>query len=363
MSSSDKPLRWVLIGDGQSPHLLKWAVALSDPEFNLELWLVSSRTVLPEWAKLISPQRQFMLNLTPRHAGGNVSVLGRLPTVARWLKGVNADWLHAHYLTSHAALAWLACKGWGLRAQILGSAWGSDILVTPQRSRLHAAWTRKILRACTLTTSDSQYMAQKMLDLGASEVMTFPFGLDSLPQRLHPKQPWLFFANRGLEPIYRPLRVVQLFEQVLRKHPQARLVIANEGSLKASLQRYCADQGLNSAVEFVGRLSAEHQAFYYSNAQWYLSQPQSDSVAVSVLEAMAHGCIVLLSDLPANRELVQHGRNGCLIGESADMCMTELEHLLQQTANVSQQNRQWVQEHGMFRPAVARMMRRVRELS
>mgnify|MGYP000529454984 CR=1 FL=1 len=34
--------------------------------------------------------------------------LRTLPRLAAWLKTVRADWIHAHYLTSHGTLAWLA---------------------------------------------------------------------------------------------------------------------------------------------------------------------------------------------------------------------------------------------------------------
>jgi L-malate glycosyltransferase len=85
------------------------------------------------------------------------------------------------------------------------------------------------------------------------------------------------------------------------------LVVANDGSLRGALQAQAAALGLADRVVFVGRLDAGTQAGWYDRAQWYLSLPQSDSVAVSVLEAMAHGCIPILSDLPANRELVDSG--------------------------------------------------------
>ncbi|WP_371392038.1 glycosyltransferase, partial [Salmonella sp. M285] len=81
------------------------------------------------------------------------------------------------------------------------------------------------------------------------------------------------------------------------------LVVANDGSLRAGLEADVAARGLAGKVRFVGRLDAREQAAHYARATWFLSLPQSDSVSVSVLEAMAHGCVPLLSDLAANREL------------------------------------------------------------
>jgi glycosyltransferase involved in cell wall biosynthesis len=189
--------------------------------------------------------------------------------------------------------------------RLVGSAWGSDILVTPARGAPWRWLTRRVLRACALTTSDSQVMADRMRALGATDVMVFPFGLEAMPPAPTAKDPLLVFANRGLEPIYDPARVLQVFAVMALHRPGLRLVVANDGSLRASLEAQAERLGLGGQVQFVGRLDAATQALWYDRAQWFLSLPTSDSVAVSVLEAMAHGCIPLLSDLPANRELVR----------------------------------------------------------
>ncbi len=173
----------------------------------------------------------------------------KLPRLATWLKTVQPDWIHAHYLTSHGTLAWLATRWLGAPGRLVGSAWGSDILVTPQRSRLLRWLTRRVLRACVLSTSDSQAMTAQMRALGAGEVMTFPFGLEALPAAPAPgsKQDHLVFANRGLEPIYDPARVLALFGQLHAGWPDAQLVVANAGSLRPALERQAADAGLAGA--------------------------------------------------------------------------------------------------------------------
>ena len=46
-------MRLVLIGDGESPHLLKWARALAP---RVELWAASSRGFSPEFEALLASQ-------------------------------------------------------------------------------------------------------------------------------------------------------------------------------------------------------------------------------------------------------------------------------------------------------------------
>ena len=352
-------MRLVLLGDGESPHLLKWARALAP---RVELWAASSRGFSAEFEALLPAERRLALNTDPDHGGGNIGLLKKLPQLGAWLARVDADWIHAHYLTSHGTLAWAAKWGWRLRARIAGSAWGSDILVTPERGWGWRWLTRRVLAACAVLTSDSQHMSARMQALGAREVMTFPFGLEALPKQGAKKLPWLFFANRGLEPLYRPERVLRAFAAVAAVQAEARLIVANDGSLRAALQQQVHELGLADRIEFVGRLDAKTQAGCYAKARWYVSLPQSDSVSVSVMEAMAHECLTVLSDLPANRELLQPG-GGLILAEGEEGRLPELlQALLPVADEAGAANRAWVAAHGLFAPAVENFLNRLQSL-
>lgn len=353
-------MRLVLIGDGQSPHLLKWARALSG---RAELWAVSSRGFLPGFDAVLPPERRLALGTTPRFEGGNLALLKTLPRLARWLRGVRPDWIHAHYLSSHGTLAWLATRGLGAPGRLVGSAWGSDILVAPETSRVLRWLTQRVLRACALTTSDSQHMAERMRALGAREVMVFPFGLEAMPPAPGPKDDALFFANRGLEAIYAPQRVIEIFAAIAATWPEARLVVANDGAFRSALQARVQSLGLAGRVEFTGRLDAATQAGWYARARWYLSLPQSDSVSVSVLEAMAQGCVPILSDLPANRELVRSGDNGLVLADRELPGAAQLQALLPQAGRIAAGNRAWIAQHAMFDVCVQRFVQRLQALS
>ena len=347
------PQAYVLLGDGDSPHLLKWARALARlPQF--ELWVASSRGFIAGFDDFVPPARRLALNTRPDAAGGNLALLRQLPRLAHWLRRVQPAWIHAHYLTSHGTLAWLAQRLYGVRGQLVGSAWGSDILVTPARNALWRSLTRRVLRACVLATSDSQFMAARMRELGAGEVMVFPFGLEALPPPpgVKVKDPHLFFANRGLEPIYAPARVIEVFHALTAAMPQARLVVAHDGSLLRAVQSQVESLGLGQRVRFVGRLNAVDQAPWYDQARWYLSLPVSDSVSVSVLEAMAHGCVPILSDLPANRELVRDGDNGLIVADRALPDIGAVQACAARADRIAARNRAWVQEHALFAPCV-----------
>jgi glycosyltransferase involved in cell wall biosynthesis len=358
VSATHRSLRVVLFGDGESPHLLKWALALAP---RVDLFVASSRGLAPALAALLPAERTLLLSHDTRFSGGNAALLKTLPRLVRWLRAVDADWINAHYLTSHGTLAWLARKC-GVRARLAASAWGSDILVTPDRSALLRWATSRVLRDAAVCTSDSEYMARRMRELGARDVMTFPFGLGALPPAPASKEPRLFFANRGLEDIYDPLRVLSLFAGAAAAWPDARLVVANNGSLRDALVARANALGLAGRIDFVGRLDATAQAAVYARARWYVSVPRSDSVSVSVLEAMGHGCIPLLSELPANRELVRDGVNGLIVPDGVDAFdAAALERLAADAPAIAAANRDWVGAHALFGPSVDAFVARLEQ--
>lgn len=354
-------MKLVLIGDCEHRRTLQWARLLQP---RVRLAAISSRGFASGWKLLLPDADRLALNIEPGQGDGVAALARQLPKVGAWLAQTDADWLHAHYLTSHGTLAWAAKLGWRLRAQIAGSAWGSDILVTPNRGGSWKWLTKKALKSCAITTSDSAHMAQRMRELGAGEVMVFPFGLESMPRQNAKKQPWLCFANRGLEPIYRPQLVIEAFARIAAAQPEARLVVANDGSLRAALEADVAARGLAERVSFVGRLDAATQASHYARSTWFLSLPESDSVSVSVLEAMAHGSVPLLSELPANRELIGDSARGLIVSDaSASLEDLPARMAALDTARLAAVNRDWVAANGLFEPHVQRFLTRLRELS
>ena len=100
-------MRLVLWGDGESPHLSKWARALAP---RVELWAASSRGFAEGFAAVVPVGRRLALDTTPDAAGGNAALLLHLPRFVSWLRRVRPDWIHAHYLTSHGTMAWLATR-------------------------------------------------------------------------------------------------------------------------------------------------------------------------------------------------------------------------------------------------------------
>ncbi|MCL2186026.1 MAG: glycosyltransferase [Treponema sp.] len=77
-----------------------------------------------------------------------------------------------------------------------------------------------------------------------------------------------------------------------------------DGPLADKIDRGCVDvTGWKSASDVEALL--DNTSVYFSSSAW-------EGLPYGVLEAMAHGCAVLLRDVPGNRDLVSSGENGYL---------------------------------------------------
>ena len=141
---------------------------------------------------------------------------------------------------------------------------------------------------------------------------------------LHPGDEIVTFINRNLEP-YRGYHIfMRALPDLLRRRPQARVVIigGNEVSYGASPTRgtwkqHFLDEVRSeidlSRVHFVGKIP--HQAlldlFRMTTVHVYLTYPFV--LSWSLLEAMACGCAIVASDTAPVREAISDGESGRLV--------------------------------------------------
>ena len=70
---------------------------------------------------------------------------------------------------------------------------------------------------------------------------------------------------------------------------------------------------LTDRVQFLGEVSADVLAELMRRATILVSPSEFESFGMAVLEGIAYGNIMLASDIPAHRELIEHGQTGFLI--------------------------------------------------
>jgi len=241
----------------------------------------------------------------------------RAAGLARVVREIDPDVFHAHFVVEHGFFGAMT----GVHPYVV-SAWGSDVLVEPERdpvSRRIARWT---LRRADLVTSNNAYMADRIVQLGAArakvEVITLgadrydlgrTFDSVNLRPEATSRAPCVI-STRAHEPLYNVGEIIDAYGQVARRRPDARLVIAHGGSLTEELQR--AAGRAPGRVEFVGFLDRARFRDALAEADVFVSIPSSDATSVALLQAMAAGCFPIVSDLASQREWIEEGVNGFL---------------------------------------------------
>lgn len=226
------------------------------------------------------------------------------PALGRALAGFAPDLVDAHYVPNYGLLGALAARG-----PLAVTAWGSDLLLAG-RDPLRRARARFVLGRAGLVLADAANLARAARELGApaERIVTIPWGVDlSRFRAAETREPGLLLSTRMHEPVYDLATLIAGVAPVMAERPHTHLVIAGDGSLRATLERAATRLLPAGRYRFVGRLEPVALVEWLARAEIYLSASRSDSTSVSLLEAMASGAVPVVSDIEGNREWVGEG--------------------------------------------------------
>jgi glycosyltransferase involved in cell wall biosynthesis len=294
--------------------------------------------------------------------------------LGRAIDSVEPDVVHAHYVVEHGLYA--ALTG---RRPLVVTAWGSDVLLAPHRSPLARAITRYAVRRADLVTSNNEYMARRLVELGApvERVALVVLGAEAFfleaPEasvNLRPvsETPPTVISLRSLNSrLYNVDVILRAMALVRQRIPDARLLVAGEGRLLPGLEGLAGRLGLEGSVSFLGYLGRDALRDALASAHVCVSVPRSDATAVSTLEAMAVGCFPILSDLPSQKELVRQGESGFRVpvGDARALAEGIVEALgrPELRRRAMELNRELVRRKGLLEDNMARMEELYRGLS
>jgi glycosyltransferase involved in cell wall biosynthesis len=128
---------------------------------------------------------------------------------------------------------------------------------------------------------------------------------------------------RNLESIYDNATALRTLVLVRRQQPDATLVIAGSGPLRAELERLGTELGIADAVTFTGRVDNAGMAALYRQADVMLNCSLVDNMPNSVLEALACGVPVVSTDVGGVPYLVEDGRTALLVPPGAPQAMAQ----------------------------------------
>ena len=160
-------------------------------------------------------------------------------------------------------------------------------------------------------------------------------------------------VTRSLEPEYKHDLILKAFSIVKQKSIPFKLTIIGDGTELKKLKWLAKELKIDNEVNFVGRINNNDIPKFLQQANFYISTPITEGVSASLFEAMASGCLPIVSDLPGNRSWIQQKENGILVTiENEIKLAEEIEWAFKNTDFTKKaivENRKFVEENANYK--------------
>ncbi len=124
-----------------------------------------------------------------------------------------------------------------------------------------------------------------------------------------------------MKDIKRPVDVARSAAAALRDDPRLLYLFVGDGELRDEIERTAISLGIGNRVRFQPFVAYESMPAYMNLADIVVVPSEAEGLARVYLEAQACSKTLLSSDIPAAREVVDHGRTGLLfrMGDVSDL--------------------------------------------
>jgi len=356
-------LRICYLAGGRSVHTQKWVRFFAERGHDVYLATFAERSQI-EGVK-VRKLRYF----------SKVAYPFRILAVKKAVKEINPDILHAHYVSHNGVYGALT----GFKPFVV-TAWGDDILIEPKKSMVKRYLVKYVLRKADLITTDSLSAIKTIVGFGVDEekVKLIVHGVDlrvfhpienkeDLKEELCVKQNYqVVISTRNLEPSYDVGTLIKAIPYVIDKCPNTYFLIVGEGTLRHQLEELACKLGVAENVRFVGSVSNREMPKFLGASDIFVSTSLSDTRSVSLLEAMACGLPVVVTDLEGNKECVKEGVNGFLFSKGDFKALAEKTIYLLRDEDTRRRfgviNRRYVEKEGSYEKEMRKMEKLYKEL-
>ena len=310
-------MRICYIADARTVHAQRWVKYFADRGHEVNL---ISPTPLGDGD--IGRAQLHVLKRCPiqvRIVSFPINLLSTMTQIRALVRKIKPDIVHAHYITD--------CGFWGTLSgfhPLVLSAWGSDVLVDPRKSRIYRYFVEFALKRADLVTTEGENAIGEMIRLGTdpNKINLILHGVDTRifsPKDRSPKEAFRVFDSlvvisiRGLKPIYDVETLIKSIPAVLEQMPKVEFIIADDGLQKNYLKDLAMSLDVLDSISFVGQLPHDQIPSYLAAADVYVSTSLSDTISVSLLEAMTCGLAPVVTDVGDVRKWIEDGENGFVI--------------------------------------------------
>ena len=197
---------------------------------------------------------------------------------------------------------------------IVGLSWGFDL-----HEMVDLAWLTQL--SGIIVDSEATAAFTRAAGMGEDRITFIPWGVDL--QTFEPDgpkrdlQPWgvpaharVLLSLRAHEEKYRVADIINAMPEILTHTPHAFLLVGNSGSQTPEMRQLSTQLGLDDHIAFIGRVDESALPELLRAADVYISASEVDGTSVTLLQAMACGTPVAVSDIPGNRPWVEADTSG-----------------------------------------------------
>ncbi|MDF1519191.1 MAG: glycosyltransferase family 4 protein [Brevefilum sp.] len=248
------------------------------------------------------------------------------------LDEIQPDVVHAGPIQGPALLT--ALSGF---QNLVTMSWGSDILARAQRSPWTRCATKYALDHTKVFLGDCQTVidAAKTYGFPEERSLRFPWGVDlqhfspqngkaegeALRRSLGWDDKFIILCNRSWYPIYGVDVLAKAFVASAEENNELRLLLVGDGPQSDYIHSILVP--VEDKAHFPGWEDQTDLPGVYCGADLFVSPSHCDGSSISLLEALACGRPVLVSDIPSNKEWIKPGETGELFTDGDPAALIE----------------------------------------
>lgn len=312
-------MKILFIGSRGSNHTKKWTDAFIERGHEV---MVVCRKEEKQASVVLNPK----VKLHVMKYGGFSSYFLNIPELKRLYKEYKPDVVNVHYMAGYGLMATLA----GTRPLVL-NCYGSDIFVAPQNNKISRWVIKQILNSADGVAATSIAMAteaERIMGNKSKKVTVTPFGVDvkrfcpSEIKETH-EQPVITIV-KYLQPIYDIELLIRAFSiayDELATKPVLR--IYGSGPLKDELVALSKELGKEDSISFFDTIPNTQVPDVIRDCDIFVNCSKKESFGVTVVEGMACGKPVVVTDCPGPREVVDDEITGIILKDRQPRTMAD----------------------------------------
>lgn len=250
-------------------------------------------------------------------------ILSAIKYIKKSLDIARYDFCHVHFIVPSGVVAWYINKKYGLRYIV--TAHGSDVeghnnkRFKLMHKLIRPMWSKIVRNAVAVVSPSSNLLDLMKTNDPQGNYHLIPNGIElDFYRRIQDD-----FSKKKRILVMSRLNEAKGVQDVLKAYaelslPDWKLQIVGDGPYKTELVELSKKLEIEDRVDFCGWVEHKGDSYkqYLGQASIYISGSRFENCPMSVIEAAAAGCQVILSDIPGHRNLMN---DNCLYYSCSDI--------------------------------------------